>query len=129
MRRRSFWRNKLNDRYRVTFLDDETLEEVASFPLTKKSLYIGVCTLVVVLMLCAGAILSLTPLRYYIPGYGDIQHRREYIELNIKADSLENMVNAQKAYLNNIKSVLNGKTTITPDTTALEIEEADLHKN
>lgn len=124
---RSWW-NKVGDRYRITILDDETLEEVTSFQLTKKSLYIGLCTLVVILILVTGAILSLTPLRYYIPGYGDIKQRQEYIDLNVKADSLENLVNAQNEYLNNIKSVLTGKT-ITMDTTMLKVSENDINKN
>lgn len=124
---RSWWK-KLNDRYRITVLDDENLEEVTSFQLTKKSLYIGLCTLVVVLVLFTGAVLSLTPLKYYIPGYGDISQRQEYIDLNIRADSLENLVNAQKSYLNSIKSVLTGKA-ISLDTTMLPVPAADLNKN
>lgn len=122
------WWNKLNDRYRVTVLDDESLDEVASFQLTKKSLYIGLCTVIVVLVLFTGALLSLTPLRYYIPGYGDIKQKQEYINLNVKADSLENLVNAQKNYLNSIKSILTGKAVVM-DTTMLKIPKMDLNKN
>lgn len=122
------WREKLNDRYRITVLDDETLDEVTSFQLTKKSLYIGLCTLIVVLVIFTGALLSLTPLRYYIPGYGDIKQRQEYINLNVKADSLETLVNAQKAYLNSVKSVLNGKE-ITKDTTMLKLSPSSINVN
>lgn len=119
----TLWR-RLNNRFRLTVLDEETLEEVASFQLTKRNVYIGICTLIVVLILFTGVLLATTPLKYYIPGYGDLAQRREYIKMNMKIDSLEMLVNAQRKYLNNIQGVLNGK--ISPeDTTLLKIPLTD----
>lgn len=128
MRKKHSWWENLGNRYRITILDDETLGEVTSFQLTKKSLYIGICTLIVIFVLLTGALLSLTPLRYYIPGYGDIRERQEYIDLNMKADSLENLVNIQKEYLNSVKSVLSGDEIIR-DTTMLKIPRAEINTN
>ncbi len=119
----TLWR-RLNNRFRLTVLDEETLEEVASFQLTKRNVYIGICTLIVVLILFTGVLLATTPLKYYIPGYGDLKQRREYIKMNMKIDSLETLVNAQRKYLNNIQEVLNGKISVE-DTTLLNIPLTD----
>lgn len=123
IKRQSFWR-KLNNRFRLTVLDEDTLEEVASFQLTKKSVYIALSTLIVAIVLLVGVVLFFTPLKYYIPGYGDFNQRREYVNMNIRMDSLEVLVNAQKEYLNNIRSVLTGGTPME-DTTMLTIPLTD----
>ncbi len=111
------WWERLHYRYRLIVLNDETLEEVTSVQLTKKSLYIMLCTLFVVLALLTGSLLAYTPLRYYIPGYGDQKQRKEYIQLNMRADSLERLVTAQARYLENIRQVLHGQ--MAPVDTAL----------
>jgi hypothetical protein len=105
----SWWR-KWNNRYRLTVTDDESMEEVTSFQITRKSLYIAVSSLVVVLVLFTGLLLSLTPLRYYIPGYGSREDRKAYIRMNMQMDSLENLVRDQDRYLNSIRAVLHGET-------------------
>lgn len=119
----ALWR-RLNNRFRLTVLDEETLDEVASFQLTKKNVYFGICTLIVVLILFTGILLAVTPLKYYIPGYGDLKQRKEYINMNMKMDSLEMLVNAQREYLNSIRDVLNGKTP-QEDTSLLKIPLTD----
>ncbi|MGH2642644.1 MAG: hypothetical protein ACRDE2_01740, partial [Chitinophagaceae bacterium] len=63
-KQQTLWR-RLNNRFRLTILDEETLEEVASFRLTKRNVYIGVCTLIILLILFTGILLSVTPLKYY----------------------------------------------------------------
>lgn len=128
MKRMQAWWKKLNNRYRLTVLDDESLEEVISLQLTKKSLYIGICTVVVILVVFTGILLSLTPLRYYIPGYGDIRQRQAYIGLNMKVDSLESVVNAQTRYLNNVQAVLNGRVPVS-DTTLSKIPQTEPDNN
>jgi len=122
-RMRNWWR-RLNNSYRLTVLEDESLEEVVSLQLTKKTLYIGICTLAVVLVLITGILLSMSPLKYYIPGYGDPGRRKAYIGLNMKVDSLEKVVSAQTRYLNNVQSVLHGQVP-APDTTLLKIPEPE----
>lgn len=116
---RNWWR-RLNHSYRLTVLEEDSLEEVMSWQLTKKTLYIGVSTVAVVLVIVTGVLLSVTPLRYYIPGYGDPGRRKAYMSLNLKVDSLQEVVDAQTRYLNNIQSVLQGQLP-QPDTALLKI--------
>lgn len=113
------WWKKLQHTYRLTVVEDESLEEVISLQLTKKTLYIGICTLAVVLVFITGVLLSVTPLKYYIPGYGDPGRRKAYITLNMRVDSLQGVVDAQTRYLNNVQAVLHGQVP-APDTVLMK---------
>lgn len=120
----SNWWKRLHNNYRLTVVEDESLEEVISLQLTKKTLYIGICTVVVVLVFITGVLLSVTPLKYYIPGYGDPGRRKAYISLNMRVDSLQGVVDAQTRYLNNVQAVLHGQVPVA-DTTLLKIPEPE----
>jgi murein DD-endopeptidase MepM/ murein hydrolase activator NlpD len=60
-------------------------------------------------------ILAFTPLREYIPGYGDAGIRRDMVSLSQRVDSLEEETRKKDRFLQNIKNVISGKET-PPDT-------------
>ena len=64
------------------------------------------------MFLIGGTILlvSLTPLREYIPGYTSTNMRRQVVELNHLSDSLLRVVESKDRYLNNIRLIIDGKT-------------------
>ena len=66
------------------------------------------------------ALIVFTPLRLYIPGYGDVNTTKELRELKIKTDSLEESMRQKDRYMENLKAVLQGGT-IKLDTTSLNI--------
>ena len=68
---------RLNAPYRVVFIDDESLEEVATFNLTKSRMYMLFSTLFVLTVFITVVILLITPLKYYIPGYG---HNKTHLQ-------------------------------------------------
>ncbi|PJJ76504.1 hypothetical protein BXY57_2129 [Thermoflavifilum aggregans] len=103
---------RLNDRFRLVILDEDTLEETASFILSRKSIYIVLSSFVMVVFLLVYGAFALTPLKYYIPGYGDVKLRQEYIRLNIKMDSLQNVLQANEKYWDDIRKVLKGDAQI-----------------
>jgi len=113
---------RLNVPYRMVFIDDESLEEVASFRLTKSSVYILFSTLFVVTILITVSILLLTPMKYYIPGYADNKARRQMIQLKKNVDSLADLVNAQQKQAADIRKVINGEYDGRRDTTMLSPE-------
>lgn len=122
--RRSWW-SKLKDNYRLVIVNEDTLEELTSFYINRKTLYIGMCSVAVLFLLLAGLFISVSPLKYYIPGYGDLRQRREYLQLNMKLDSLEKKVSAQTQYLNGVKQVLQGGINTPLDTTVLKLPPND----
>ncbi|GEP91386.1 hypothetical protein SAMN05660909_03520 [Chitinophaga terrae (ex Kim and Jung 2007)] len=116
---------KLSHKYRLVIMNEDTYEEVTSFKLSRMSVYIAFSTLFVLLVAITVATVVFTPLRYYIPGYGDLKQRKEFIHLKMRADSLEHAVMLRDQYLNNIKQVINGEFTGKLDTTRLKVPAVD----
>lgn len=116
---------KLNHKYRLVIMNDDTYEEVTAFKLSRMSVYIALSTLFVMLVAITVATVVFTPLRYYIPGYGDLKQRKEFIRLKMRTDSLETAINARDQYLDNIKQVINGEFTGKVDTTLLKVPKVD----
>jgi hypothetical protein len=112
---------RLQNRYRLVVMNDDTYEEVVTFKLSRMSVYITLCTMFVLLTGLTVALIVFTPLRLYIPGYGDVNATKELRELKVKTDSLEQAVRFKEQYLNNIKNVLQGTTPVKLDTTRVEV--------
>ena len=112
---------RLRNRYRLVIMNDDTYEEVVTFKLSRFSVYVGLSTIFVLLTGLTVALIVFTPLKMYIPGYGDITNTRELRELKIRTDSLEQAMRYKDLYMQNIKSVLEGDQTVKLDTTSLNI--------
>lgn len=112
---------RLRNRYRLVVMNDDTYEEVATFKLTRLSVYIALSSVFVVLVGLTVALIVFTPLKYYIPGYGDQAERREMINMKIRADSLEQQIRYKEAYWDNVKKVLSGDIPDKIDTSTLDV--------
>ena len=112
---------RLRNRYRLVVLNDDTYEEVVTFRLSRMSVYIVLSTVFVVLVGLTVALIVFTPLKYYIPGYGNAQIGREYRQLKYVTDSLEKQVIYQAQYIDGIKKVLSGDVPLNLDTTGIEV--------
>src|SRR5262249_14989983 len=77
------------NRYRLVVMNDDTYEEVVTFKLSRLSVYVGLSTIFVLMVSLTVALLVLTPLKYYIPGYGNRDTRTELQVLKIRTDSLQ----------------------------------------
>jgi hypothetical protein len=112
---------RLQNRYRLVIMNDDTYEEVITFKLTRMSVYVALSTIFVVLIGLTVALVSFTNLKYYLPGYGNQSERREYIQLKYRTDSLEREMLMKDQYLESIKKVLVGDVVVKKDTTALKM--------
>jgi len=112
---------RLRNRYRLVVMNDDTYEEVVTFKLSRLSVYIALSTIFVLLTGLTVALIVFTPLKFYIPGYGDANASRELRELKMRTDSLETTMKYKDQYLQGVKSVLQGDATIKLDTTLLDI--------
>jgi len=113
------------NRYRLVVMNDDTYEEVVTFKLTRLSVYVGMSTIFVLLVGFTVALLVFTPLKYYIPGYGTKQSRRELQALKIRTDSLEKAIVIKDNYLKNVKAVLSGDVSAARDTTILDVPQPE----
>ncbi|MEM9527526.1 MAG: hypothetical protein AAGA31_13005, partial [Bacteroidota bacterium] len=69
------------DEYQLVVRDVKSFREVGSYNLTPLNLYIALSSLVFLVAVAAFLIIAFTPLRQYIPGYGDIVQRQEMNEM------------------------------------------------
>jgi hypothetical protein len=116
---------RLQNRYRLVVMNDDTYEEVVTFKLSRLSVYITLSTIFVLLTGLTVALIVFTPLRLYIPGYGDVNATKELRELKMKTDSLDQAMKYKDQYLESVKGVLMGGSSLKLDTNALEIPKAE----
>lgn len=116
--KRTSFLDKLRAQYRMVILNDETYEEKASFNLSRLNLVVIISSVVVVLVFLITSLIILTPIKQYIPGYGDIQSKQELVELRLKTDSLANVVAKRDSWISNIQKVFKGKidTSVSKNT-------------
>ena len=119
---------RLRNRYRLVIMNDDTFDEVVTFKLTRLSVYIGISTLFVLLVGLTVALIAFTPLKLYIPGYGEVQKAREFEILKVRTDSLEHDLILKQQYINNIENVLKGNI-ISRDTSRLSLKVIEKSKD
>jgi len=100
--------DRLQVKYRMVIMNDDTLEERLSFKLTRMNVYIFVSTIFVILVILITSIIVFTPLKEYIPGYGDVGMRKRIVELNLQTDSLANQLSQQDLFIDNIIGIAKG---------------------
>jgi murein DD-endopeptidase MepM/ murein hydrolase activator NlpD len=100
---------KLKNRFRLVVMNDETLEEKASFSLKPLNVFVFTGLTIILLIVLTTLLIAFTALREYIPGYADVAMQRRVYTLLMKADSLERSIKAQDRYLENIRNVIEGK--------------------
>lgn len=116
---------RLTNRYRLVVMNDHTYEEMVTFKITRLGVYVVSCFIFVLLVSLTTAMISFTPLKYYIPGYGSQNDRRELVRLKLRTDSLEKDIRNREIYWQNIKNVLAGKDQQRLDTTTLAVPQME----
>ena len=104
---------RLRNRYLLVVMNEDTYEEVVKFRLSRLSVYIILSSTFVLLTILTVAFIVFTPIKYYLPGvgYGDAVQVREFKQLKIRTDYIENARKYTQHYLDDIKKVLEGKVT------------------
>jgi murein DD-endopeptidase MepM/ murein hydrolase activator NlpD len=107
-------RNWLRTAYRLVILNDETFGEKFSLRLSPLSLIISISAISIVMTTLIISLVALTPLREYIPGYGNVYDRKELLRLTQRADSIEQTMRAKEEYMNNLIKVFTEKEEANP---------------
>lgn len=108
-------RDRLKHRYRLVVMNDDTFAESFSLRLTPLGLLILISGITIVFTVLVISLVAFTPLREYIPGYGNVSETRELVNLNLRADSMEKAMAAKDWYIQNISNVLQGKLEGKPE--------------
>ena len=113
------WWERLKTPYRLVIYSCENFEEKTSFSLSRMNV-IGMMSFVMLVMFGVSFVLLFyTPLKVYTPTYGQLRTRQNVISLIQKADSLEHITRTQKAYLENVRSLLSGNGGTYADSISL----------
>jgi hypothetical protein len=117
---------RLQNRYRLVVMNEDTYEEVVKFKLSRLSVYIFLSTVFVVLLGMIIALLVFTPLKYYLPGtgYGNAKQMKEYKMLKIRTDSMEQELQYEQKYYNDLHKVLKGNLPVL-DTNKLQLPKVE----
>ena len=103
----SFWK-RIRFKYKLSFINENTLEEVWSFRLSPLSVFISLGVFAFSLVAFTAFIIIMTPIRNYLPGYLDVEVRKEIVQNALRADSLERMIEIQNLYLKNVTGIISG---------------------
>ena len=104
---KSFW-HRIRFKYKLSFINEGTLEEVWSFRLSQLSAFVTLAVFAFFLIAVTAFIIIKTPIRNYLPGYLDVEVRKEIMQNALRADSLERMMEIQSLYLDNVAGILSG---------------------
>lgn len=124
---------KLKNRFRFVVLNDETFEEKFSLTLTRRNVWIFLSVSSFILIFLTSVAIIYTPLKYFIPGFGDYNYRSQIIQLQFKTDSLQSALNARATWLENVVNVATGNIDTTKpvansglkvDKSSIKIDEA-----
>ena len=108
---------KLRFQYRVSVLNENTLEESWYIRLSRLSVLLYATSLVLLTFITLTIFIFATPIRYYLPGYSDEGGRSKILAEAIHVDSLKSQVELQAGYLDIIKSLIKGD--MKPDSIAM----------
>lgn len=119
--------SRITDRYRLVVMNDDTFEETFSLRLTPLGVLTLVGSVTIIMAIVVISLVAFTPLREYIPGYADVNMRRNLINITLRSDSLERALIERNLFLENIGNVLSGK--IKSDSTANSANKDTLQSN
>lgn len=103
------WYKKLRTTYRLVFLNEKTFEERFSFRLTRMHVITTLLSLAIIFIVMTIFLIAYTPLKEYIPGYPNINQKRELYHLNRTIDSLMQDSKQKDVYLTNLKNIIENK--------------------
>jgi murein DD-endopeptidase MepM/ murein hydrolase activator NlpD len=101
--------NKLKTKFRFVILNDETFEEKFSLILTRTNVWVFFSISIFTLIFLTASAIIYTPLKYYIPGFGDYNYRGEILRLQIRTDSLAYQLQSREAWLSNLMDIASGR--------------------
>ena len=102
-------KNNWRDKYRFSVTNDHTFEEVWRIRLTRYNAFVLISLLVFFIIGSTVMLISFTNLREFIPGYPDVDMRRNILLSAIHLDSLDRELALRDKYFENLNSIISGR--------------------
>ena len=100
---------RLKHKYRLVILNDDTFEEKVSLRLSQLNVFVVVGISSLLLILLVILLIAFTPLKEFIPGYANVNIRKQGVENFLKSDSIEVALAENNLYIDNIKHIIQGE--------------------
>jgi len=101
--------SRLQNKFRLVVMNVNTFEEKFSLVLSPLNVFTwGGLTLIITILLVS-MVLAFTPLREFIPGYADVNTRRNATRALLRADSLMQTQQLKDKYIENLRLILEGE--------------------
>jgi murein DD-endopeptidase MepM/ murein hydrolase activator NlpD len=100
---------RLKHKYRLVILNEDSFEEKMSLRLSQLNVFVVVGLSSFVLIALVILLIAFTPLREFIPGYANINVRKEGIRNTLRTDSLAIAIAEKDLYIENLKHIIQGE--------------------
>ncbi|MGL4994525.1 MAG: murein hydrolase activator EnvC family protein [Bacteroidales bacterium] len=102
-----FWR-EFRFKYKLTILNERSLDELFAMRISWLSATVLISTTLLVMILLVSGLILVTPITNLLPGYLDINARKDIVNNALKLDSLENISTLHDKYLETVKKIVSG---------------------
>ena len=107
-KQRMFWK-KVRSKYKLSFFNESSLEEVWTFRLSRLGAFIELFLLLFMIFAAVVVLFAATPLKTLLPGYLKTEDRAQIVDNALVVDSLERKVALQEKYINSLRIILSGE--------------------
>lgn len=107
---------KIRFKYRVSIMNENTLEESWHVRLSRYSVFMFGITFIFLTFIILTILIFNTSIARYLPGYGETGNRNQIIQESMRADSLVKQIDLQEGYVAIIKGIITGN--MKPDSIA-----------
>jgi murein DD-endopeptidase MepM/ murein hydrolase activator NlpD len=111
--KKSKFRQKITDKFRLVVLNEDTFEERLSFKLTILNIFVLSGVFSIVLIALTTVLIAYTPIREYIPGYASTQLKKDASRLLYETDSLNTRLQLIENYTKILLPILSGDDPIS----------------
>ena len=126
-------KRKLTDKYRLVVLNEDTFEERFSLKLSRLNVFVLGGVLSFLLILVTTFIITLTPIKEFIPGYSSTALKIKATKLALQTDSLKRKLDIMHNYTKALQPILTGEInpeiidTVQIETGKIVIKDSLLH--
>lgn len=109
---------KLRNKYRLVLLNDSSFAEVLSIRLTPWNLLMLLSSVFVVFTIIIFLLVSYTPMRHLVPGYGKANDTEAWMELNQRIEDMGREIKDRQMKIDALNNILSEKEGIYDSTSA-----------
>ena len=107
--KKSSFKQKLTNKYRLVVLNEDTFEERFSLKLSRLNVFVLAGILTFLLIFSTTFIITSTPIKEYIPGYSSTDLKIKATKLAFKTDSLQRKLDLLETFTKNLGPILTGE--------------------